>query len=221
MTCSGQARLDGGVPHDLRGGDGAVHRVGMGGENDGVAGLQRQHDFINGSGGRVGSGGNGGDDTLRGCNLFHAIGLVFGNDTAGLLIAHVVPDMLRGILILGDLIHNDAVAGLLAGHLGQGDPHFGHGHSRLFTDGIHLLLGKGTVRFLRCADQGKGFRRVSTELMVSGVDIDVPPSFLTTGMISVPRVLLYRQVSSRSNKILSQCLRVQSVGLSSMCSFFQ
>ena len=153
----GQARLDGGVPHDLRGGDGAVHRVGMGGENDGVAGLQRQHDFINGSGGRVGSGGNGGDDTLRGCNLFHAIGLVFGNDTAGLLIAHVVPDMLRGILILGDLIHNDAVAGLLAGHLGQGDPHFGHGHSRLFTDGIHLLLGKGTVRFLRCADQGKGF----------------------------------------------------------------
>ena len=153
----GQARLDGGVPHDLRGGDGAVHRMGMRREDDGVAGLQRQHDFINGSGGRVGSGGNGGDDTLRGCNLFHAIGLVFGNDTAGLLIAHVVPDMLRGILILGDLIHNDAVAGFLAGHFGQRDPHFGHGHSRLFTDGIHLLLGKGAVRFLRCTDDGKGF----------------------------------------------------------------
>ena len=153
----GQARLDGGVPHDLRGGDGAVHRMGMRREDDGVAGLQRQHDFINGSGGRVGSGGNGGDDTLRGCNLFHAIGLVFGNDTAGLLIAHVVPDMLRGILILGDLIHNDAVAGLLTGHLGQGDPHFGHGHSRLFTDGIHLLLGKGTVRFLGCTNDRKGF----------------------------------------------------------------
>ena len=152
-----QARLNGGVPHDLRRGDGAVHGVGMGGENDGVAGLEGQHDLVDRGGGGVGGGGDGGDDTLRGCNLFHAIGLVFGNDAAGLFVPHIVPDVLGSILVLGNFVHDNAVAGLLAGHFGQRDPHLGHRHGGLFADGVHLLLSKGAVGFLRGTDDGKGF----------------------------------------------------------------
>ena len=152
-----QTRLNGGIPHDLRCGDGAVYRMGVRGEDDGVPGLQRQHDLVDRGGSGVRGGGNGGDHTLGGCDLLYTEGSVLRNDAAGLFIAHVVPDVLRGILILGDLIHNDAVAGLLAGHLGQRNSHLGHSHGCLFADGIHLLLCEVTVRFLRCADQGKGF----------------------------------------------------------------
>lgn len=189
------------------------------GENDGVAGLQRQHDLVDGGGGGVGGGGDGGDDALGGGHLLHAESLVLGNDAAGLLVAHVVPDMLGGILVLGDLIHHDAVAGLFAGHFGQRDPHFGHGHGRLFADGVHLLLGKGAVRFLRCTDDGKGFLQGLNR--VDGQwGRHTRSSFIFDRWV-VGSLLVFSCTGKRNQdpNDSRQLLRVRSVGLSSKCSF--
>lgn len=189
------------------------------GENDGVAGLQRQHDLVDGGGGGVCGGGDGGDDALGGGHLLHAIGLVLGNDAAGLLVAHVVPDMLGGILVLGDLIHDDAVAGFLAGHFGQRDPHFGHGHGRLFADGVHQLLGKGAVRFLRCTDDGKGFLQGLNR--VDGQwGRHTRSSFIFDRWV-VGSLLVFSCTGKRNQdpNDSRQWLRVQRVGLSLRCSF--
>ena len=148
---------DGGLTHDVDGRDGAVDGMGVGGQDQGISGLQGQHDLIDRGRGGVGGGGDGGDDALGTCNTHGAEGLVLLDHTAGLLVAHVVPDVLGCVLVLGDLIHHDTVAGFVAGHLCQRDSHLGNGHGRLLTDGVDLLLGEGCVLCLRGADNGQGF----------------------------------------------------------------
>ena len=167
----GQARFNGGVPHDPRRGDGAFHSVGMGRKNNGVSGLQRQHDLVNRGRGGVRGGGNGGNHALgRGHTLGAERGILL-NDTAGLGIAHVVPDMLGGVLVLRHLVDHDAVAGLLTGHLGQRNPHLGYRHGSLFANGVHLLLSK--VAYFSCEARmmGSACSRDSTELMINAFAI--------------------------------------------------
>ena len=167
----GQARFNGGVPHDPRRGDGAFHSVGMGRKNNGVSGLQRQHDLVNRGRGGVRGGGNGGNHALgRGHTLGAESGILL-NDTAGLGIAHVVPDMLGGVLVLRHLVDHDAVAGLLTGHLGQRNPHLGYRHGSLFANGVHLLLSK--VAYFSCEARmmGSACSRDSTELMINAFAI--------------------------------------------------
>ena len=124
-------------------------------ENDGVAGLQCQQHLINGGGSGVGGGGDGGDDAFWRSNAHGAEGLVFLDHAAGLLIAHIIPYMLGGVLILSNLIHHDTVTGLLTSHLGQRNAHFGHGHGGFFTDGIYLFLAKCAVELLCFTDNGE------------------------------------------------------------------
>lgn len=61
--------------------------MGVRGEDDGVPGLQRQHDLVDRGGSGVRGGGNGGDHTLGGCDLLYTEGSVLRNDAAGLFIA--------------------------------------------------------------------------------------------------------------------------------------
>ena len=53
--------------------------------------------------------------------------------------------MLGGVVVLDDLILDDAHAGLGVGHLGQGDTGLVGGHGGLLADLIDLLLGELAV----------------------------------------------------------------------------
>ena len=134
--------LYGGVPHDLCSGNGTLHRMGMGREDDRIPGLQGQHDFIDRCGCRIGGGSDSRNHTFGRGDALCPESRVLLNNPAGLGIAHIVPDVFRGILVLGHLIHDDTVASLFAGHFCQRNAHFGNGHGSFFADGIHLFLGK-------------------------------------------------------------------------------
>ena len=141
----GQAGLLGGLPHDAGSLDGALLGGGMGGEQDRVAGLQADQNLENGGRGGVGGGGDGAHNAHRLGDALGAEGLILGDDAAGLHVAEVVVDMLGGIVVLDDLILDDAHAGLGVGHLGQGDTGLVGGHSGLLADLIDLLLGELAV----------------------------------------------------------------------------
>ena len=140
-----QAGLLGGLPHDAGSLDGALLGGGMGGEQDRVAGLQADQNLENGGRGGVGGGGDGAHNAHRLGNALGAEGLILGDDSTGLHVAEIVVDMLGGIVVLDDLILDDAHAGLGVGHLGQGDTGLVGGHGGLLADLIDLLLGELAV----------------------------------------------------------------------------
>ena len=128
----------------------------MGAYDNTVAGLKSDKSLENGGRGGVGGGGDGAHNAHRLGDALGAEGLILGDDAAGLHVAEVVVDMLGGIVVLDDLILDDAHAGLGVGHLGQGDPHLRHRHGGLLADSVHLLLGKGGVLLLGGPDNGQG-----------------------------------------------------------------
>ena len=55
----------------------------------------------------------------------------------------MVVDILRGVVVLDDLVLHHAHAGFLHGHAGQGNPGLVGRGGRGQEDGVHLLLGIG------------------------------------------------------------------------------
>ncbi len=115
----------------------------MGGENDGVAGLQGDEGLEDGGRGGVGGGNNGGDEAHGLGNLLEAESLILLDDAAGLHILVGVVDVLGGVVVLDDLVLHHAHAGFLHGHLGQGDALHVGGLGGLKENAVHLLLGVG------------------------------------------------------------------------------
>ncbi len=115
----------------------------MGGENDGVAGLQGDEGLEDGGRGGVGGGNDGGDEAHRLGDLLEAESLILLDDAAGLHILVGVVDVLGGVVVLDDLVLHHAHAGLLHGHLGQGDTLHVGSLGGLEEDPVHLLLGVG------------------------------------------------------------------------------
>ena len=115
---------------------------GMGGEDDGVAGLQGDERLVDDSGGGVGGGHHTGDDADRHGDLDHLVDLVFFKDADSLHVLDAGIDLLCGEQVLGLLVGSLAVAGLFVSHLGQffgmSDADFGNG----FDDSVDAILAK-------------------------------------------------------------------------------
>ena len=136
----GGAGLDGGVKHELGGGDGALGGSRVRGDDDGVAGLQADQRLEDRSGGGVGRRDDGAHDADGLGDLGDAVGLVALQDTTGLGVLVSVVDVLCGVVVLDDLVLKNAAAGLLDGHLRQRDTSLVGGHGGLIEDLVDLLL---------------------------------------------------------------------------------
>ena len=145
----GCAGLDGGVQNDPGGLDGAALGPGVGGEDDGVAGLQGDEGLEDGGGGGVGGGDDGGDEAHGLGDLLEAEGLVLLDDPAGLHVLIGVVDVLGGVVVLDDLVLHHAHARLRNGHLGQRNTLAVGSLGGFEEDAVHLLLGEGGEGALR------------------------------------------------------------------------
>ena len=76
-------------------------------------------------------------------SAIEAEGLILLDDAAGLHVFVGVVDVLCSVVVLDDLVLHHAHAGLLHGHLGQGDALHVGGLGGLEEDAVHLLLGVG------------------------------------------------------------------------------
>ena len=139
----GCASSHGGAQHDKRGLGGALLRARVRADHDGVARLEGQQALEDRRGGGVGGGDDRRDDTDRLGDLDHASRLVALDDAAGLGVLIGVVDVLRGVVVLGHLVLEAAHAGLLHGHLGQGDALGVGSQCRRVEDLVHLLLREG------------------------------------------------------------------------------
>ena len=139
----------GGLADDTGGLGGALLGTRVRGDEDGVAGLQGQQALEDGGGGGVGGRDDGGHDSHGLGDLLEAHGGVVLDDAAGLHVLVLVVDVLGGVVVLDDLVLHDAHAGLLHGHLGQGDALLVGGHGGLVEDLVDLLLGEGGELGLR------------------------------------------------------------------------
>lgn len=123
-----------------------VHLAAAGcrGDDDGVAGLQRDEALEDRGGGGVGGRDDRAHDADGLGDLGDAVGIVALDHAAGLGVLIRVVDVLGGIVVLDDLVLEHAAAGLLDGHLGQGDAGLVGCHSGLVEDLVDLLLGVGS-----------------------------------------------------------------------------
>ena len=157
----GRAGLDGGLVDDLGGRDGALGCRGVRRDDDGVAGLQADEGLED----RGRSGVSGRDDRAHDADrlgdLGDAVGLVMLEHAAGLGVLISVVDVLGRVVVLDDLILEDAALGLLDGHLGQRDALLVGCHGRLEEDLVDLLLRVGRENRLRAAHVGQlGLERI-------------------------------------------------------------
>ncbi len=141
----GQACLLGGLLHDAGGLDGAALGGGVGGDEDGVAGLEADKDLIDTGRSGVGGGGDGAHDAHGLSDALGAGGLVLGDDAAGLHVPEIVEDVLGSVVVLDDLVFHHAHARLRIGHFGQRDPGLVGRHGGLFADLVYLGLGERGV----------------------------------------------------------------------------
>ena len=132
--------LDSCVENELGGGDGALGGCRVRGDDDGVTGLQADERLEDGRGGRVGGRDDSANDTDRLGDLGDAVSVVALDDTAGLGVLVSVVDVLSGVVVLDDLVLENATAGLLDGELGQRNTSLVGGHSSLVEDLVYLLL---------------------------------------------------------------------------------
>ena len=112
----------------------------MRGDDDGVTGLQADERLEDGRGGRVGGRDDSANDTDRLGDLGDAVSVVALDDTAGLGVLVSVVDVLSGVVVLDDLVLENATACLLDGELGQRNTSLVGGHSSLVEDLVYLLL---------------------------------------------------------------------------------
>ena len=156
----GGAGLDGGVEDDLGGGDGALGGSRVRGDDDRVAGLQRDEALEDRGRGRVGGGDDRADDADGLGDLGHAVRLVALDHTAGLGVLVRVVDVLGGVVVLDDLVFDDAAAGVLDRELRQRDALLVSSHGGLVEDLVDLLLGVGSKNRLGLAHSSKlGLKR--------------------------------------------------------------
>ena len=146
-----------GFQHNLRGRNGAALCPGVGTDNNGVAGFQRDQGFENRGGSGIGSGNDRGNhaDGLR--DFLNAVGGVFFNHAAGSGVLIGVIDVLSGIVVFDDLVFHDAHSGLGNGLLRQGNAHFIGGSCRGKENPVHLFLGIGCKPGLGGSAPAEGF----------------------------------------------------------------
>ena len=143
------ACLDGSLEHELGRGDGALGSSGVRGDDDGVAGLQADQGLEDSGGSGVGGRDDGTDDADGLGDLGDAVSLVVLEDATGLGVLVRVVDVLGSVVVLDDLVLKNATAGLLDGHLGQGDTGLVGSHGCLVEDLVDLLLSVGGEDLLR------------------------------------------------------------------------
>ena len=95
------------IQYQLGSGIGGVLGTGVRGEDDGVAGLERDHGFEDRSGGRVGGRNDTADDTYRLGDGDGAHLVVLAQDAAGLLVFVCVVDVFGGEVVFDNLVFDD------------------------------------------------------------------------------------------------------------------
>ncbi len=151
------------IQYQLGCGIGGVLGAGVRGEDDGVAGLQRDQGLEDRGGGRVGGRYDTADDAYRlgdgdGTHL-----VIFAEDAAGLLFFVLVVDVFGGEVVLDNLVFDDTHTGLFHGHLGQGDTGVVGGQGGGTEDLVYLLLreaGEFTLRFFDAGNQCIQFSQI-------------------------------------------------------------
>ena len=136
----GASGLSGCFGHNLHGPQRTLGRVGVGGEDNGVAGFQGDHGFIDHRGRGVGGRDDARNDAHGDAHIQQLFVRVLGDDADGLFVADGVIDRLGGESVLDGFVGDVAEARLPAGQLGQ---FLRMGHTGV-TDGlgnpVHLGL---------------------------------------------------------------------------------
>ncbi len=151
------------IQYQLGCGIGGVLGTGVRGEDDGVAGLERDHGFEDRSRSRVGGRNDTTDDTYRLGDGDGAHLSVFTQNAAGLLFFVLVVDVFGGEVVLDNLVFDDTHTGFFHGHLGQGDTGVVGGQGGGTEDLVYLLLreaGEFTLCFLNAGDQCIQFSQI-------------------------------------------------------------
>ena len=148
----GRARLDGGVEHDFRRGDGAALCARVRRDDDAVARFEADERLEDRRRSRVGGRDDRRDDADRLCDLLHAVGGILFDHAARLHILVLVVDILCGVVVFDDLVLHDAHAGLGDSHLRERDTLVVCSQRRRPEDLIDLFLGVGGKLFLRLPD---------------------------------------------------------------------
>ena len=123
--------------------NGAVLCPGMGGNDNGVSGLQRDQGFKNSGRSGVGGGDYCRDQADGLCHLLDPVGCILFDDAAGLCVLVSIVNVLGCVVVLDDLVFHYAHTGFRHSHLGQGNPlHIGC-FCCLIENLVYLLLGVG------------------------------------------------------------------------------
>ena len=115
----GASGLSGRFGHNLHGPQRTLGRIGVRGEDNGVARLQGNHGFIDHRGGGIGGRDNARNDAHRDAHIQQLFVRVLGDDADGLFVADGVIDRLGGELVLDGFVRDVAEARLPTGQLGQ------------------------------------------------------------------------------------------------------
>ena len=146
----GRARRDGRVEDGLRGRDRAVLGARVGADDDAVARLEREERLEDRGGGGVRGGDHGADHADRLGHLHDAGGLVLLHHAARLRLLVRVVDVLGRVVVLDDLVLDDAHARLGDRHLGERDADPVRCEGGGLEDRVHLLLRvRGVLRLRR------------------------------------------------------------------------
>ena len=153
----GGARLHRGIIDDHRGVVRALLGARMGADDDAVAGFQADERLENRRRSRVGSRDYRADETNRLGDLADAEGGVLFDDAAGLHVLVRVEDVLGRVVVLDDLVLDDAHARLGDRVLRERNAHVVRRQRRRTEDLVDLLLRVGRELLLRRAHLGDKF----------------------------------------------------------------
>ena len=135
---------------------GTILCSGVGGDDDTVSGLQGEKALEDCGRGGVGGRNYRRNNSDRLCNLGDTKGLVLLDNAAGLGVLICVVDILCRIVVLDNLVLNDAHAGLCYCHLCEGDSCLVSRTCRREEDLVNLLLGICCVDSLSFSESADG-----------------------------------------------------------------
>ena len=141
----GSACLNGSLKNYLSRLDGALFRAGVGADDNAVSCLERNKALEYRGGGRVGGGDNRADNADGVSYLCNAVSLVAFDNAAGLGVLESIVDMLRSVVVLDNLIFNDAHSRFFYRHFGKRDSLLigsGRGSQEDFVDLLLRIFGK-------------------------------------------------------------------------------
>ena len=163
----GSACFDSRVKHDLGRSDSRILGARVGADDNAVTGLKRDKRLEDGRGGGVCSGDNRTNNAHGLGDFLDTSRLIALYDAASLRILERIVDIFGSVVILDDLILNNAHTCLFNGHLGERDARTVGGESRSLEDCIDLLLSIGREDLLRRSNARNGFGKFRKSVILN------------------------------------------------------